>query len=417
MAALLDGIRVIEFGLLLNGGTAGMYLADLGAEVIKLEDVGRGDYIRTIMGQIRPGRSPAHLQVNKGKKSLALNLKSEEGRALFFDLLGTADIFIDGMRPGAADALGIGYAQQKVAKPDIVYVQYTGYGADGPYARIPTHGYQMNALVGGLPSEMGEDGLLHRVRGVQYLGGTEESSAATALGAQFASMSAMAALTRKLRTGEGAYIDVAASDAVMATAWMGTVYNLNYDRIVDRQGLGERTGRHEAKWPEGSTRYQLYQARDGRAVLFGLIEPKFWRSFCEAVDRPDLADTMIPGLDIDYGADKPWLRKELQAIAATRTAAEWMDLAMSHGLPIGPAPSIEDAPNDPHVRARKLLHETDTPEDGPFTYVGFPAKIDGEAQADLNPAPQHGADSAAILEGLGIDAPAFARLKIAGVVR
>jgi crotonobetainyl-CoA:carnitine CoA-transferase CaiB-like acyl-CoA transferase len=379
--------------------------------------VGRGDYIRTIMGQVGPGRSPVHLQINKGKKSLALNLKSDEGKKLFFDLLQTADIFIDGMRPGAADALGVGYAQQKLAKPDIVYVQYTGYGADGPYARIPTHGYQMNALVGGLPSHMGEDGLLHRVRGVQYLGGTEESSAATALGAQFATMSAMAALTRRLRTGEGAYIDVASSDAVMATAWMGMIYNLNYDRIGDRQGLGERTGRHEAKWPEGSTRYQLYQASDGKPILLGLIEPKFWKSFCAAVGRPDLVATMLPGLDIDYGADKPWLRHELQAIVATRTAAQWMELAIELGLPIGPAPALEDAPDDPHVRARGLLHETDIGGDGPFTYVGFPAKIDGAAPADIRPAPEHGADSAAVLEGLGVDAPALARLKAAGVVR
>jgi crotonobetainyl-CoA:carnitine CoA-transferase CaiB-like acyl-CoA transferase len=417
MAALLDGIRVIEFGLLLNGGTVGMYLADLGAEVIKLEDVGRGDYIRTIMGQISPGRSPVHLQINKGKKSLALNLKSAEGRSLFFELLKTADIFIDGMRPGTAESLGIGYAEQQRAKPDIVYVQYTGYGADGPYARIPTHGYQMNALVGGLPSKMGEDGLLHRVRGVQYLGGTEESSAATALGAQFATMSAMAALTRRLRTGEGAYIDVASSDAVMATAWMGMIYNLNYDRIDDRQGLGERTGKHEAKWPEGSTRYQLYLASDGKPILLGLIEPKFWRSFCEAVERVDLADTMLPGLDVDYGADKPWLRRELQLIVATRTSAQWMELAIELGLPIGPAPALEDAPDDPHVRSRGLLQETDIGGDGSFTYVGFPAKIDGETQAEIRPAPEHGAHSAAILEEFGIDPMAFARLKAAGVVR
>ena len=400
---LLEGIKVLECALLLNGDSVGMFFADLGAEVTKIEDPVRGDYVRDILGQIKPRVSPAHLQVNKNKKSVAIDVRDPRGRAAFFELVKQADVFIDGLRAGACDKMGIGYEALKAIKPDLVYVQCTGYGAYGPYANIPTHGYQMTALPGGLPARIGADGRPQRARGVQYMGGVEDSSAASYLAAEAATTAALAALVRRSRTGEGAYIDVGASDAVLAAAWQGVVYTLNYDRITEFKSLSKKQESYEAKWPEGSARYQLYETKDGKFMLFGAVEKKFWEAFCKLAGRDDLADTFRPGVHIDFGEDKPTLRDEVQAVFRTRTLNEWMADAAPLGIPMGPAHAIEDVPCDPHMRARAMLMERDDAETGPFTYVTFPARIAGADYAPPRVAPRHGDDTVEVLRAAGID--------------
>jgi len=414
---LLSGVKVLECALLLNGDQVGMFFADLGAEVVKIEDPVRGDYLRDIMGQIGPRESPVHLQVNKNKKSVAIDLRAEEGRALFFRLVADADIFIDGFRAGACDALGIGYAQQRAVKPDIIYIQCTGYGAQGPYANIPTHGYQMTALPGGLPAVVGEDGFAKRMRGVQYMGGVEDVSAASNLAAQASVMTTLAALHRRSRTGEGAYIDVGASDAVLASAWQGVVYNLNYDRLTDFRSLPSKSGSYDAKWPDGSVRYQLYETGDGKFVLFGAIEKKFWTLFCEAAGRADLIDTIRPGMAIDNGEDKPWLRREIADIFRTRPLAEWMAIAAGRGIPIGPAHALEDVPEDPHLKLRGTIVDVGADDAaGPFTYVGYPALVSGDSYATPRRAPRHGQDTVEVLTDLGLSNDELERLRDAGVI-
>ncbi|MFA7602800.1 MAG: CaiB/BaiF CoA-transferase family protein [Novosphingobium sp.] len=401
---LLEGVKVLECALLLNGDTVGMFFADLGAEVTKIEDPVRGDYIRDILGQIKPRVSPAHLQVNKNKRSVALDVRDPRGRAAFLELVKQADVFIDGMRAGAADKMGIGYAALKAVKTDIIYVQCTGYGAHGPYANIPTHGYQMTALPGGLPARIGPDGRPQRARGVQYMGGVEESSAASYLAAEAATTAALAALVRRGRTGEGAYIDVGASDAVLAAAWQGIVYTLNYDRITEFKSLSRKQASYEAKWPEGSARYQLYETKDGKFMLFGAVERKFWEAFCTLAGREDLAGTFSPDLHIDFGESTPGLRDEVQAIFRTRTLDEWMADAAPLGTPMGPAHAIEDVPSDPHIQARGILLEREDAGIGPFTYVTFPARIDGLDYAPPRIAPRHGSDTIEVLGNAGIEA-------------
>jgi crotonobetainyl-CoA:carnitine CoA-transferase CaiB-like acyl-CoA transferase len=402
MYDLLKGYRVLECALLLNGGQVGMFFADLGAEVIKVEDPVRGDYLRDILGQVRPHESPSHLQVHKNKKSVALDLNDARGREIFFELLKTADVFIDGLRGGVCDRMGIGYDVQRTVKPDIVYVQCTGYGATGPYANIPTHGYQMKALPGGVPAKKMPDGRVERAHGVQYMAGVEESSPASILAAQAATMTTFAALVRRERTGEGAYIDVAASDAVLATAWQGVIYNVNYDRITDFKTITRKQESYVAKWPNDSARYQLYSTADDRFVLIGVIEKKFWDPFCRVAGREDLIDTLRPGQQMDYGEDKPWLRAEVQKMIGAKTLAEWMEIAAEVGLPIGPAHGIDDVAGDPHMQARGRLVETNDPELGPFTYVAFPALIRGQEYGEPERAPRHGEDTAEYLKEVGV---------------
>jgi crotonobetainyl-CoA:carnitine CoA-transferase CaiB-like acyl-CoA transferase len=158
MRKLLEGIRVIEHAVLLNGGMVGSLLGDLGADVIKIEAPGRGDYLRDILGQITPRHSPAHVQVNRQKRSVTLDLTKSEGKEVFWRLHETADAFIDGFLAGASDRLGIGYDVQSTRRPQIVYCQHTGFGASGPYGDIPTHGFMQEALASATPMEQGPDG-------------------------------------------------------------------------------------------------------------------------------------------------------------------------------------------------------------------------------------------------------------------
>lgn len=414
MFKLLEGVRVIECAMLFNGGAVGMHLGDLGADVIKIESPGRGDYLRDFLGQIVPHVSPPHAQLNKNKRSVELDVRTAEGRELFFALIRDADIFIDGFRAGACDEMGIGYDAQKAIKPDIVYVQYTGYGADGPYAAIPTHGQQMNALAGGMPCEVGEDGLVHFVRGKQFMGGTEQSGPGPSVGAPVAALAAVSALVHRDRTGKGAYIDVSAADAVLAMSWIGGAFAFNKHRLTSRVGLADESKADEVGG--GSARYQLYQTLDDRFMLFCAIEPKFWRNFCAAINRPDLVETIDQGAPVDFGHADDALRKTLTEIFKGRTQAEWTKIAADHDIAMGPAPRLEEVCEDPHIAHRGVIVDGVHPAAGPFTYIGFPAVISGDRYGEVRPAPALGEQTAEILSELGVNAARLAQLRAAGVV-
>jgi len=225
---LLRDVRVLECAMLFNGDQTGRILGDLGADVIKVEAPGRGDYLRDFLGQITPRNSVAHLYANRNKRSVTLNLKSDEGRALFFRLLETADIFVDGFAGDACNELGIGYEAQRAVKPDIIYAQCSGFGAHGSLSRLPTHGMMMGSLGGGARLRVNEEGL------AEELGGLTDG---TMVGATATALTAVSALVRRARTGAGCYVDGAGSDAVLATEWFRPTYYWNADRIVDRSGM------------------------------------------------------------------------------------------------------------------------------------------------------------------------------------
>ncbi len=398
MFDLLKGIRVIEFGILLNGDHLGMLLSDLGADVIKVEEPGTGDYLRNMLGQITPGHSPAHLQVNKNKKSVTINVRSAAGKHAFFALLKTVDIFADGLRGGACEAMGIGYEAQRAVRPDIIYMANTGFGMTGPYARLAAHGYSTTAIAGGLPAKKDALGFVDRTESGDLFGGIKGGGGA---GAPFAVMAGLAALIRRDRTGQGAFVDVAASDANLASSWLATVTNLNYDRLTHLSGMAPRGVANEG-WPAGSVYYALYEASDGRFMMFGAIEPKFWYNFCDAVDRADLRDKIRTDIPVDYGIDKQEMRPVLADIFRTRTSAEWMQLSLDRNIPIAVANTLEQVREDPHNQARDMLWEEDHPGCGPFTYLRYPAIVDGARTGVEIPAPALGAHTSEVLRGIGL---------------
>jgi crotonobetainyl-CoA:carnitine CoA-transferase CaiB-like acyl-CoA transferase len=396
---LLKGVRVIECAVLFNGDQTGRHLADLGADVIKVEAPGVGDYLRDFLGQIVPHHSPAHMFVNRNKRSITLNLRRDEGRRVFFRLLKTADIFIDGFAGDACAKLGIGYEDQREVKPDIIYAQCTGFGAYGPYAQIPTHGNMMGSLGGGVRLAMGDDGL------VEDRGGLGDGTVPAAL---YTALSALAALQHRQRTGEGAYIDGAGSDAVLAQQWYPAVYTWNDARLTDRRGMSQGA--------EHNPKYHYYETKDKHFILFCAIEPKFWENFCRAAGRTDLLEAHNREAPVDFGGGDEALAHELQAIFHQRTKDEWADLARVHDIALGPANQVDDLRDDPQLKARGIIHESEHPVAGPFTAVGWPAMISGQPFDVIKPAPTLGQHVDEVLAELGYDEAEIERLRAGKVV-
>jgi crotonobetainyl-CoA:carnitine CoA-transferase CaiB-like acyl-CoA transferase len=401
MIRLLEGVRVLECAVLFNGDQTGRLLADLGADVVKVESPGVGDYLRDFLGQITPHHSPAHMYVNRGKRSLTLDLRSEAGRDVFFRLLAETDIFVDGFAGDACDRLGIGYEAQRAVKPDIIYCQCSGFGARGPYAQVPTHGQMMGALGGGVRLRMGEDGLVEEVGGL---------GDGTVVGATNAALTAVAALHRRAGSGEGARIDAAGSDSVLSTMWFGPLYEWNDDRLADRSSVPRPAeGERNAK-------YFFYQTKDEKYLLFCGIEHKFWDNFCRAIGREDLLDAKDDRAPVDFGRGQADLAPLLQDIFHQRTLAEWMDVARESDIAMGPANQVEDLRSDPHLAAREIIVETVHPHAGPFTTVGWPAPIDGQPFEVTRPAPLLGEHTDEVLRAAGYSEADIADLRAQRVV-
>lgn len=416
MSDLLRGVRVLELATLLNGSTVGTLLGDLGADVVKIESPFLGDYIRDIGGVVSLHNSPSHIQVNKHKRSLTLNLRDERGRELFWRLHETADVFVDGNLAGVANRLGVGYEDQRRRKRGIVYCQYTGYGAQGPYANIPTHGLMMQALAGAQPTKVDADGAarvtVNPLAPPPMQRDLRSGGEATAAGAIHAAFHVAAALVQRDRTGEGAYIDVSAVAAVVANAWIAATSNLNDQLVAERAQLSD-SGEGGLDW----VKYQFYAAADDRVVIFACIEHKFWDRFCELVDRSDLVTHKSAGLAVDFAEGDTWLRQQLQEIIAKRDAAFWVDLAAREHLPIGPAPrTIAEVADDRQIRQLGIFHRAPDPAGNDWTYIGEPAIVAGQPYRVQRPAPAHGEHTTELLTELGVTTTELAELRAAGVI-
>jgi crotonobetainyl-CoA:carnitine CoA-transferase CaiB-like acyl-CoA transferase len=382
MSRLLAGFRVVELSLLLNGATTGMMLADLGADVVKVESPFLGDYIRV------PSTRHLHSQVNKNKRSLTLDLATAAGREIMHRLVAASDVFLTNLLPRATARLGVSYEQLQGVNPALVYCQVTGFGATGPLADVPTHGQMMDAMAGALPAEVGPDGLATARRPPAVRSGSlTVAGEGTATGAVYAALHVAAALARRASTGDGCYIDVAATDAVVASAWTTAVAQLNLPP-AEWWWNAEDAGRDTA-------RYQHYIAADGKFLMFCPEEKKFWEAFCDLVGRPDLKPRQA-GYD---------LRRELQSIIGSQDRQYWLNLAVTHRLPIGPVnDGAAEVRADPHICARGLFVEASAEAGEPFVYVGPPAIVAGQPYATPTPAPSLGENTEEILTDLGYTA-------------
>jgi formyl-CoA transferase len=411
MIRLLEGVRVLECAMLPTGDQTSRLLADLGADVVKVERPGHGDYLRELGDRITPQNSVFHLLCNRNKRSVEINLRSDEGRALFFRLLATADIFVDGFAGDACAQLGVGYEDQRAVKPDIIYCQASGFGAQGPYGQIPVHGYMMGAVAGQEQYDVSPAGVVTQVMNPegQYFSGSIDGPLSTAL---YAALTAVSALRHRDRTGEGAFIDAAGCDAVLANQCLDAVMSWNAGRITDRRNPPPPVGMD----PRLRPKYTWYQTKDDKIVLLAAIEHKFWDNFCVAVGREDLIDVKNTTFAVDFAdGGRSDLLETLIPVFRERTLAEWMDIARTHDIPLCPANSKQDTLDDPHLRARQIVHDSVHPVAGPYTSTGWPAVIAGmEFDIDL-PAPALGEHTVEVLQEIGLSTDDIIDLRARGI--
>ena len=364
----LEGVRVLDLSRLLPGGFCSLLLADFGAEVIKVEDTGMGDYVRWAPpyyeGVEDSARSALFLSLNRNKRSIRIDLKTDAGREVLLRLVRDADVLLESFRPGVLDRLGVGYDRLRAVNPRLVHCAITGYGQDGPHRDRSGHDMNYLGLVGllGLTGERGGPPI-QAAGQIADLGG----------GAMMAAFGILAALRERDRSGEGQSVDVSMADG--ALSWLAMVAARHLaDGEVPRRGDLELAGRLIC--------YRPYACADGWVTL-GALEPKFWQAFCRGVGREDLIDRQFepPGSDA---------HAEVQAIFAGRTRDEWQRFAGDHDCCLEPVLELDEALGSDLVRERDMVIELDQPgAERPVRLLGVPVKM-SRTPGDPNRSPGPG---------------------------
>ena len=365
----LKGLRVLDLCRLLPGDFATWVLADLGAEVIKVEDTAGGDYMRWTPPMV--GHSSAMFwALNRGKRSIKLDLKQDAGRELFLRLVDTADALVESFRPGVMDRLGLGWETLSKRNPALVYCAITGYGQDGPYRLRAGHDLGYNSLAG-LQGVTGTSSGEPAIPGFQV--------ADLGAGGMGGALAVVAALLRRERDPErrGSFMDVSMFDGVSAFI-APTFWRALPGREEGAAGM-HLNGRNPC--------YHLYRAADGRWMALAALEPKFWKAFCALVDRPDLADR----------AFDPEAIAEVEALFATRDRAAWLAFADGHDVMLEPVNNLAEAAEHPQTVARGLLVDAGGEIPQPAPVVRLP----GGHRADTR-VPAYGEDTEAVLGELGL---------------
>jgi crotonobetainyl-CoA:carnitine CoA-transferase CaiB-like acyl-CoA transferase len=404
----LAGVRIIESALLGPGGVA-MHLADLGAEVIKVEGPG-GDYVRKMAFPIIDGISLLHWHLNRGKKSIVLDLKTKEGVAVYKELVRGADAVIEGMRPGVLARRGLGFEDLKQLNPKIVFCTHSGYGMTGPYKDMPSHGIAYDAWAGVARPSYDANGF-PTIPSYTTIG--------INAGPLYAALGICAAIIRARATGQGCYFEVAQSDAAAAFNWNGIEGNKAYERPEDEvtgndgDGKGPRRPVGDNSMTE-SVRYQYYRSKDG-LVLFMASEREFWKNFCEGIGQPELFEQNPGAKYADHARGNVALRRELASIFATRTTEEWVAFSQKVNTTICPVNDVKSITKDPHFQARLSMRPH---AEAGTDLMPSPIKLIDEQLPVLDKAPVvPGCDTEEVLTSvLGYDAARIAKLKDAGVL-
>ncbi|MGH2950969.1 MAG: CaiB/BaiF CoA transferase family protein, partial [Solirubrobacterales bacterium] len=352
----LSDIRVLDLTRLLPGGFCSLLLADLGADVVKVEDTGAGDYVRWAPPyygdeehQALGTRSALYLALNRGKRSIRLDLKADGGRDALLRLARDCDVVLDGFRPGVLDKLGVGYDALAEVNQALVYCAITGYGQTGPNARRAGHDMNYLGLTGllGLTGEPGG-------RPIQSAGQIADIGG----GGLMAAFGVMAALHERQRSGSGQLVDVSMTDG--ALSWLAMVAAAYLcDGQVPRRGEGQLTGAFVCYYP--------YEAADGW-ITCGALEPKFWANLCNGVERPDLLDKQL-----ERPGSPAW--REIAEVFRGRTRDEWRAFNDRHDAMIEPVLDLDEALNSELVRAREMVVELEQPPFGAVRQLGFPMKL------------------------------------------
>lgn len=402
----LSGLRVIEFSLL-GPGAVGHHLADLGADVIKVEPP-QGDYIRRMTWPIIDGVSLLHWHIHRGKKSITLDLRTDEGKDVFRDLVRDADAVIEAMRPGALAKRGLGFDDLKELNPKIVFCTISGYGMTGPYANLPSHGIAYDTWAGLVNPDYDDDG---------FPCIPEHPSTGIHAGPLFGAFGLLAGVIRARETGEGCFLEIAQSDAAAAMDWYRSETWKAYER-PESEVTGNAADDYERREPgtagmRDGVRYQIYESADGH-VLFMASEQEFWKNFCAGVDRMDMFERWPGSKYGDHAKGNAEMRRELVEIFRTKTTAEWVEWSGVHNTTIAPVNTPQTLADDPQFQDRFgfMPHERHGAD-----MLPYPVKFVGEPAHDPTPAPTVGEHTEQVLrETLGYDDDRVASLRAAGAL-
>lgn len=403
---LLAGVRIVECSML---GPAAITtaLADLGAEVIKVEPPS-GDYVRRMTWPIVEGTSLMHLHVNRGKRSVVLDLRTDDGIAIFCDLVRESDVVVEAMRPGGLARRGLGFDRLREVNPRIVQCTISGYGATGPYRDLAAHGIAFDAWAGIFAPEIDDEG---------FPAIPDHVSIGINAGPLYGALGILAAVIRARATGEGAELEVAQSDSAAAFDWYREETYRAYER-PESEVTGNAADDYVRREPaiagmRGGVRYQVYASSDGH-VLFMASEQHFWRKFCEAVGRSDLFERW-PGSEYgDHARGNRELQRELTPIFGARTTKAWVDFGIEVDVPIAPLNTPKTVADDPQFRDRFAWFPTEALG---AEQLPFPVKVAGEEPLVPTKAPTVGEHTDAVLrEVCGYDDARLEALREGGAI-
>jgi crotonobetainyl-CoA:carnitine CoA-transferase CaiB-like acyl-CoA transferase len=389
-----EGLKVLDLSRLLPGGFCSLLLADFGADVVKVEDTGMGDYIRwsppAFEGAEETAKSALFLSLNRGKRSVRIDLKSEAGRDVLLRLVRDADVVLESFRPGVMDRLGVGYERLKQENPRIVYCAITGYGLTGP--NVQRSGHDMNYLgLNGVLAITGDEDGPPMQAGAQIadLGG----------GALMGAFGILAALRERDRSGEGQLVDVSMFDG--ALSWLAMVAA----RVF---AAGARPRRGDEMLSGSLVCYRPYRCADGWVTL-GALEPKFFAAWCHGVGRADL---------IEHQFEQPGsaTHAEIERVFLTRTRDEWAAFADEHDCCVEPVLEVEEALESELVRARDMVIEFEQPGAGMVQGLGMPVKLSRTPGRVRRGGPALGEHTEEVLREAGLTDAEIGELLAAGAV-
>jgi crotonobetainyl-CoA:carnitine CoA-transferase CaiB-like acyl-CoA transferase len=387
---LLDGVRVLDVSTFSPVRFGTTVLADLGATVIQID---KPATVRPAgpLDLLDSAEHPRWLWHSRNKRSMIINLKQDEGRAVFYDLLATADVVVEGFAAGVAARLGIDYGTLRARKPDLVYASVSGFGQQGPYAHLSGHEQNYQAM-GGLTAATAGPGVLPQVT---------PAPIADSVSSLYSVVAVLAALRRRDVTEQGAYIDISIQDAVLSLFG----YNANYywQRGITQPRTIREFGGHPG--------VGVYQTADGRAVQVNAVEPAAWDKLCRSLGADELREDF--DLDEDRG---PAVRDRLAGIIAARTRAEWAAFNASENVGISPVLDLPELLDDEHIRARGMVNEVTHPTLGVIPQLATPITVDGSVpSSDWLPQPGDHTDS--VLAELGYAAERRDELRRQGAIQ